>query len=252
MPELLIVLSVAAGLATVSAVYFGNLSVAAALDVGMVLACLAWLFLLIKVPWDLYFAARKARFDGQESQQLGIDSVQAPTRELNRIEKFLLFGALAGHALTAVFAYGLSVARPELVRPAFSLLFVASAALRPAWEGYEYLRQRVRELASQVRYPREDILALQQRLDTLQERNSALEVEVGRIQAEYEARYVGLELRQGQLQSHQISELARLERSTVQLSHRFEEVLASLSSDQELLAGVRAFARLLREPNGTA
>lgn len=251
LPELIVLMATAAGLATVSAVYFGNLTVAAALDIGMLLACLTWLFFLVKIPWDLYFAARKARMDGQESQRLGIEGVQAQTRQLSRMETYLLLGALGGHITTAAAVYGLAILRPELVRPDFSVLFVASAAFRPAWEGYGYLRQRLQELSTQVRYPREDVLTLKDRLTSLQERNVALEAEMRRVQSEHEAYLARLESVQGQMQSHQISELARLERRTVQLSHRFEEVVSSLSADQDLLAGVRAFARLLREPVAT-
>lgn len=251
MPELVVMMAAATGIATVAAVYFGTLTVAAALDIGMVLACLTWLFFLVKIPWDLYFAARKARIDGEESQRLGLDGVRNQTRQLARMESYLLVGALGGHAVTAAAIFGLSLLRPELVRPDFSLLFIASVALRPAWEGYGYLRQHLAELTQQVRYPREDVLTLKGKFDLLQTRHTELQTELQRAQAESQARLAGLELALTHAQSHQLSENTRLEQRTVQLSHRFEEVVASISSDQDLLAGVRAFARMMREPTNS-
>lgn len=249
LPELVLMMAAAAGIATVSAVYFGTLTVAAALDIGMILACLTWLFFLVKIPWDLYFAARRARMDGQESQRLGLEAAREQTRQLAKMESYLLFGALGGHAMTAAGIYGLSCLRPELVRPDFSLLFVASVALRPAWEGYGYLRHRLAELSEQVRYPREDVTTLRGRVEMLQARNAESERDLQQQRVEDHARFVALEAALAQAQSQQISETVRLEKKTVQLSHRFEEVVSTLSSDQDLLAGVRAFARLLREPD---
>ncbi len=248
LPELVLMMAAAAGIATVSAVYFGTLTVAAALDIGMILACLTWLFFLVRIPWDLYFAARRARMDGQESQRLGIEGVRGQTLQLARMEQYLLLGALGGHAVTAAAVFGLSLLRPELVRPDFSLLFVASVALRPAWEGYGYLRHRLAELTEQVRYPREDVTTLKGRVETMRLRCDELARDLQQVQVEGQTRMAALEAALAQAQSQQIAESARLERRTVQLSHRFEEVVTSISSDQDLLAGVRAFARMLREP----
>lgn len=248
-PEILIMFGSLAGLATVLAVYTERLTVGAALDIGMLLTCLVWLFFLVKIPWDLYFATRQARIDGQESLRLGMKDVTSQTQQLVRMEGLLLGGALGGHAFTALGIYVLSGFRPDLIGTEFSWLFVASAALRPAWEGYGYLRQRVRDLASQVRYPREDVRTLQDRVSNLGETQNDLSHQIKASQAELNVRLHQLDQATQQLQSQQIAELARLEKRTVQLSQRFEEVLEKVSSDQELLAGVRAFARMMREPS---
>ena len=247
-PGIVITFCTMVGFATVSAVYMDRLALSAALDVGMVLASLVWLFFLVKVPWDLYFATRKARVDGQESQRLGIEGVEAKTRQLASMEGYLLMGALGGHLLTASGIYILGHFRPELVGQEFSWLFIASAALRPAWEGYGYLRQRVRELASEVRYPREDIKTLGGRVSELQMTQEDLAHQIKKFKAELDIRLRQLDVATQQLQSQHIAESARLEKRTVQLSHRFEEVVEKMSSDQDLLAGVRAFARMMREP----
>jgi hypothetical protein len=241
-----------AGTATVAAVYAGTLTVTTALDIGMVLAALTWLFFLVKIPWDLYFGARKARLDGQESQRRGLSGVEAATRQLLKMERYLLLGALAGHGLTAGAVYLLAWWRPELVRPDFSILFVGSVALRPAWEGYGYLRQRLHELSGQVCYPREDVNTLKGRVDQLQDSHSQQAHALERLREELQSRLNLLELNLSQSQSHQISELARLEKRTVQVSYRFEEVVATMSQDRDLLVGVRAFARLMRDPAACA
>jgi hypothetical protein len=247
MPEILMFFATVGGLAVIVGVYLGRLSMAAAMDIGMLLASLTWLFLLVKIPWDLYFAARRARLDGQESQRLGIQHVDTQIQQLTRLERSLLWGALAAHILTALAIYVIGLYSPELVRPGFSWLFICSAGLRPAWEGYGYLRHRLSELASQVRYPREDIATLQSRVAQQQEAHQNLAHELKSYRDELSLRFHQLDLLVQQMQSKEISDTARLEKRTVQLSHRFEEVIEKMSSDQELLAGVRAFARLFRE-----
>ena len=246
-PELVVFFATIGGFAVICGVYLGRLSLAAALDIGMLLATLTWLFLLVKIPWDLYFAARKARVDGQESQRRGIQGVQAQTQQLAQWEGRLLVGALAAHILTALGIYAIGNYSPELVRPGFGWLFVASAALRPAWEGYAYLRSRLVELASQVRYPREDVTTLIGDVAAHRENQLKLERELEAFKAEMLVRFNQLDLGVQQLQSKEIADTTRLEKRTVQLSHRFEEVVEKMSNDQELLAGVRAFARLFRE-----
>lgn len=250
-PEVFVFLASLAGLATVAAVYFGRLTVAMALDIGMLLACLTWLFFLVKIPWDLYFAARRARLDGQESQRLGIEGVQTQTQQLAKMERFLLGGALGGHVVTAAGVYALAFVHPDLVSPGFTWLFVASAGLRPTWEAYGYLRQRVSELASRVRYPREDIATLNSRFTEHQSALRNLERQFKEYKDAEEIRFHQLDIALQQLQGRQISEIARLEKRTVQLSQRFEEVIEKMSSDQDLLAGVRAFARMMREPSSS-
>lgn len=246
-PGVVITFATVVGFATILAIYTERLSLAAAMDIGLLLASLTWLFFLVKIPWDLYFTARKARSDGQESQRLGIEGVEGKTRLLRTMERFLLIGALGGHALTAVGVYALGSFRPDLVSREFGWLFVASAALRPAWEGYGYLRQRVRELASEVRYPREDVTTLGARVSDLRSSQKDLQHQLAKARRELNTRLQQLEVSTHQLQSQQIAESARLEKQTVRLSHRFEEVVEKMSSDQDLLAGVRAFARMLRE-----
>lgn len=246
-PGLLITFATFVGLATILAVYTQRLPLAVAMDIGLLLCCLTWLFFLVKIPWDLYFATRKARLDGQESQRLGIEGVVAKTRQLSKMERLLLYGALGGHILTAGGVYVLGSFQPELVSPQFGWLFVASAALRPAWEGYGYLHQRVRELAGEVRYPREDVTTLSGRVTHLQETQLELQHQQAEAKRALEIRLQQLENENRQLRSQHIEEAARLEKRTVQLSHRFEEVVEKMSSDQELLAGVRAFARMFRE-----
>lgn len=249
LPLLVFCIALLAGAATVLALLLGRIGLDLALNIGMLLACLSWMFFLVKIPWDLYFSARKARIDGEESQRQGIEGVGDKTRLLAKMEAALLWAALAAHALTAVFVYALAVFQPELVQPGFSLLFILSVALRPAWEGYGYLRKRLSELASQVRYPRQDIQLVQLRLAELKNSYDMLERALDLAQKNSETRLQQLDFAQKQLQSQHISDNAQLEKRLVQLSHRFEEVIEKMSSDQDLLAGVRAFARMLRQPD---
>ena len=246
-PEILCFLAVVTGLALVAGVFIGKVTIAAALDIGMLLAALMWLFFLVKIPWDLYFSARKARQDGQESERLGIQGVQPQIQLLRRLESRLWWGAVGAHLVTALAVYVIGVYSQDVVRPAFGWLFLGSVALRPAWEAYGYLRKRLAELAQQVRYPREDVALLLTRVKQQEEDLRSLGADIKALKEEMTTRFHQMDLVVQQVQSKEISDAARLEKRLVQLSHRFEEVVEKMSSDQELLAGIRAFARLFRE-----
>lgn len=226
--------------------FLDRFSVGTILDIVIHLASLIWLFFLVKIPWDLYFSARKARLDGEESRRLGIEGVEQKIRQLAAMERYLLLGAVSAHILTAAGVYALGSFEPDLISRQFGWVFVASAALRPAWEGYTYLRQRIREMATQVRYPREDVLTLSERVREQLALTRESERKLVEYKQEMSARIQRLESHIQILQSEQVSESARSEKRTVQLSHKFEEVVEKISSDQDLVAGARAFARMLR------
>lgn len=240
------------GLALIASVFTGRLTLPAALDIAMLLAALGWLFLLVKIPWDLYFAARKGRIDGDESKRRGIENVEGQTRQLARLEKRLVWAALAAHALTAAAIYAIGIFGDGVIRPGFAWLFLGSAALRPAWEAYGYLRARLADLAHQTRYPREDVQLLANRITAQEEAHKALLAEHKAQREELEARLRQMDLTLQQVQKAHIETSARHEKRLVQLSQRFEDAVSQMTSDQELLTGIRAFARLFREESSSA
>src|SRR5260370_40948737 len=65
-------------------------------------AALAWLILLLAVPWNLYFAARRVMTQIAVSRARGIAVPATDQAEASGIRRRMLWFALGGHVLTAL------------------------------------------------------------------------------------------------------------------------------------------------------
>lgn len=233
--------------ALVISVLLGLVPLPLALEIGMVLASLGWLFVLVKIPWDLYFAARRGRIDAEESTARGIAVAKEDHTALAVLERRLLAGALAAHVVTAAVIWLIGSLSSGAVRPSFAWLFLISAAFRPAYEGYAYLARRLAELSGRVRYPREDLLHLQAEVRMLDARLDRNERMLEAMQKETNARLEQLDVHARTFQGRHADDVVKLQKKLAELSHRFEQAVAQVSQDQALLEGVRAFARMFRQ-----
>jgi len=147
-------------------------------DLGFGLGTVVWIYYLIKIPWGLYFKARKGRIDGQESKSVGIQQDDETIQNLYTIEKRLLAVSIFGHVISALGVYGIAyLTGGKWIRPHTSLLFLGSAILRPAWESHFHIRARIEQLIKRIQYPKayiekllEDVSDLQRKV-TQNERN---------------------------------------------------------------------------------
>ena len=74
------------------------------LTVAAVVIALSWLVVLVTVPWNLYFAARRAAQEMEVSRDRGIAVRSAYDAEARRISSRMLRFALGGHVGTAIAA----------------------------------------------------------------------------------------------------------------------------------------------------
>lgn len=223
------------------------ISLPAVLHAVMMLIALVWLFLLVKVPWDLYFAARRGRIDADESLGRGIAVAAQDRADLGLLERRLLVGALAVHVVSAAGIWIIGRLSEGLVNPSFAWLFLLSAAFRPLHAVYEHLRRRLAELSGRVRFPRDDVQTLLANVQAMGGRIGSLERDLAAAKKELETRIERADLFARQMTGRQAEDAVRLRERLAELSSRFEAAIATVSSDQELLKGVRAFARMFRE-----
>jgi len=139
------------------------------LDLSFGLGTTVWIYYLIKIPWGLYFKARKGRIDGQESRENGIEQDEDTIRKLRDIENKLLVASLSAHVFSALGVYGISyLTGGRWIRPHTSLLFLGSAILRPAWEFHFHIRARIEQLSKRIQYPKAYVEKLLHDVDILQ------------------------------------------------------------------------------------
>jgi hypothetical protein len=72
--------------------------------------------------------------------------------------------AIALHILSAVGLYFLAISGISAVGYVSSGATLLLTALRPAIRGYQYLAMRLRAIREQIKYPREDVLELRDRV----------------------------------------------------------------------------------------
>ncbi|MFD0317562.1 hypothetical protein [Streptomyces flavalbus] len=209
---------------------------------------LLWLLLLLTLPWNLYFRAHAVLAEIAVSREKGIVVSEARDDEAARIARTMLRAAVAGHVLTAGLVLAVTWATGEFTGYWFAAFFLLSTFFRPAGAYFGQLRQRLGTLLKDVTHPRDDVVELRSRLGRAEHGTRVLEEKA-------EEQYRALaELRRTvdalALSTHQRAE--ETDRKVVALGREFEATVNRLTDNRELIAGVKAFLRLLRTPDPTS
>jgi hypothetical protein len=144
------------------------------LDWAIGIGIIEWLFAIVTVPWNIYFAAKSTVREGEESRSQGITVEPRQLAYANTIASRSLIIAIALHLISAIALYYLSV---HQITP---LGYISSAAallltfLRPAISTYEYLAARLAAMRQQFVYPRADIIELRDRVDNIERQVNTL------------------------------------------------------------------------------
>src|SRR5215469_5313755 len=231
-------------------------------------AALAWLILLLAVPWNLYFAARRVLAQMQVSGQRGIVVPESEEAEAGRIERRMLWFALGGHLLTALVTAVITFVSGARIGYYFAGFYLLSAAIRPAAAYFSHLRERIGALSRESLHPREDILTLRVELDILTDRVRQLTyatAEADRGAAD-DLRSTGARLADdlAHVRQQLTTDVARVQdaqaadreaarsrdedlgRRIDRIARRIEDTIDGISDHQELQAGLRALVRMIR------
>jgi hypothetical protein len=216
--------------------FVAHASASLLLGFGAGALCLLWLAVLLTVPWNLYFQARTARQEITEGRAAGLDIAVGRERDADRIARRLLRAAVAAHLVSAAVIALVAAVSGQVVGYWFCLFYLIGTALRPAEAWLRSVRARIGVLREEASFPRDDILALKARLDAAEAGVSGLDTETRRLAQELDRLAVLVRQRDDQLE-------ARIHA----MGRKFEDTLGSLTDNQEVINGIRAFLRLLRE-----
>lgn len=212
-----------------------------------VLALVVALVGVVQLPWDLVFAASDvlARQSQARTQGLAPDDAEVAFALASRRRALVL--ALTLHALGA----GLALAARGLVGDTLGLVmavaFLASMGVRPIHAFYEHTRARLGRAAHDAMLPRQSALELDLALTALTQRlddtSRAEETERGALTARIDL-----------LDARAREDAAAWRKSAAVTDDKLERVLRELErtvektqQSAEVLAGIRAFVRLVRE-----
>ncbi len=234
-------LGVVAGLV---AGWLGWITMSQALDVAMGAVALAGLWLVVWLPWDLYFAARAAIVDQDDSEERGLAVSPRDRAQAARLAPRLLAGCVALHLLGAGTLALTTWLSDGTVGYYFAGFYVLAMALRPMGALYGHLRARLDELRERARYPREDVAALRATVD---EHGRLLDRLESADLPELSASDHRLEDQLRQHADEARRREARYEAKVDQVLGELERSMARLTEDRELLQGIRAFVRVVKQ-----
>jgi hypothetical protein len=225
----------------------GALSTRDTVDALAGLAVLAALWLTIKLPWDLYFAARAVQIDQAESVARGLQIADAERAETRQLVRRTLALAIGLHLAGAAACLALTAIAGGQVGLVAAGAFLASMVLRPGATVVGHMRRRLSELGRRARIPREDAVELARRVLDLEERQADLQRRVAHDITGLTALHDGLEKLDARTDSRIRTTEQRFRQDVDRVCVEFERAIERLTSDRELLAGIRAFLALVRQ-----
>lgn len=210
-----------------------------------------WLLVIITVPWNIYFDAKEVISEANLSKEKDIKFDKKQLDYAKRIQKWSIWGAIGLHLISAVALYVLAdtgISPVGYVSAGATLLLTC---LRPAIRGYQYVALRLSLIREQIKYPREDVVELRYRFNTLE---NQMQYVLDQLSAEKEESIVSIQQREWKDIRHEMSKL----RATVEqlqannqlqheeLSREARNSIAQLTEDGQVLNHVREIIRFFK------
>lgn len=230
--------------AAIILLFVKDVPLSTALSVGAGALCLGWLVLLLTVPWNLYFQARGLQEEIRAAKERGLHlPLPAESREeAGRIAARMKLAAIGAHVLSAVLIAAITYFSGAEIGYYFAAFYLASTSFRPAGAWFAHLRRRLDAMRREVRFPRDDILALKERVNFLEMRAQNLRATTEQLHSAD----LATEERLADLSVTTARSARELDRRLDALGRQFEDTVAQLTDNREVIAGIKAFLRLLR------
>jgi hypothetical protein len=216
------------------------------------LLVLWWLIVVVTLPWDLHFKARAVLADAKRSRSEGIAVAESDLSYVARWARWSLLLAIALHLVSAVGlgllqVYGIS--RLGYLASGAALLLMG---LRPLGRAYDYLVARLGSIGRDVRYPRDDVQELRNRIEAMDELTRTLARTLDLQQADSwaaatDARLAAVTSEQEKLRVA-LEDLRRAnEEAHRQLARDAESAASRMAEDGKVLNHVRELVRFFKE-----
>lgn len=210
------------------------------LDWGMGALCLLWLIVLLKAPWDLYFQAQATLFEMQRSKERQVTLPAGREEYVRTLARRLGWLAVGAHVVSAGGLALLTWIAGHAIGYYFAAFYLVSTVFRPAVAGYAYLTHKLRTIGEEAHYPREDVVELRERLAQQEGLLKALRPQVEQQQRDLQQERQARE-----------AEQQRLRTTITSVSREMERAINRLTDNQEVIAGIQAFVRLVAQAGQT-
>jgi hypothetical protein len=223
--------------------FVADVSLADLLSLGAGALFLVWLIVLLTVPWNLFFQARRVLMEIKLSRERGLTIPEDRDTEARLIARRLLWAAVGSHLVSAGVVAVISFFSGEEVGYYFAGFYLVSTLLRPSQAYFTHLHHRLTAMLREVKYPREDVVSLKSKVLELEGKVVALENHTSQLTQSHD------ELRR-QIDGLTVSTGIRADRLDGRLDalgRKFGDTVNQLTDNREVISGIRAFLRLLRE-----
>lgn len=217
------------------------------LRVGATLGLVLGLVGVVRLPWDLTFQARNAvaRQEAARRRGLLVDETELAFGKKSASRALVL--AIVLHLVGAALAIGLRSVLGAELGTLLAVAFLGSMAVRPIHAFYLHTQHRLMAAERDAEMPPVDARSLAARLDELEHARAAMRLEE-------ETRREALEGRLSVMETRTQDEARAWRRAATATDEKLDailnEVLRTVERTQEnaeVLAGIRAFVRLIRE-----
>jgi hypothetical protein len=220
-----------------------------ALDIGMGVVCLIWLLLILTVPWDIHFQAKSVQFELERSREAGLTVNDERLAYVKRTQRTTLWVALGLHVLSALIIGGLAYFTQGSVGYWFAGFYLVTMVFRPFGAAYDYLHRKLTDISEEARFPRDDTMKLKNDIAEVKADLEGLHSQVKQI-AEELATLATTSAKTHQdilALQHTIERAEQSFKSRIgQMSDEIERSLTRTFDQQDIVNGLRAFARLIK------
>lgn len=134
------------------------------LDWMIGIASFWWLLIIVTIPWNIHFAAKRVVMEAAESRRQGIVVEGGQLQYAERIARRALWIAIALHLGSALVLYLLAANGVSTLGYIGAVATLLLTGLRPAIALCQYLIERLQSIQKSIKYPREDVVELRSRL----------------------------------------------------------------------------------------
>lgn len=210
-----------------------------------------WLMVIITIPWNVHFNAKAVYADAMISREKGIEVSNRAIHYVKTIQKWALVVALGLHGVSAIAFYTLALTGISALGYISSVAALLLTGLRPAIAAYRYLVQRLENIGRELKYPREDMVELRDRVELLATEQADLAFKLNLNEstswAAQQARAIErLQDAIAQLEAAQAQFKAMNAQEHEQIVQEARGAIAQLNEDSRVLGQVREIIRFFK------
>jgi hypothetical protein len=201
---------------------------------------------MITLPWNLYFEVQGLLEDQGNAGERGTEIKEKDRVDARRLAKRLFILCMALHFGTAIGVTIYTQYSPNPMGYFFAGAFALSATFRPLASFYKFQMARLRVLRGELRFPRDDIVLLKNRVDKLEPQLKDQEHDLRQLDSSHTTFSESSQRRLNGLEEQLTKNARHFDDQIEKISGEFERSIERLTEDKELLRGIKAFLKLVK------